>query len=175
MENKDFIQKDNFDLIQNIHIVAYEPAFSIIGDPEKKNAKTRQSADHSMVYIVSTMLRKAIEDEEFINKLKDLNSLNEIWKSLILLPEDYSQKAIKNANTIKLVNKTTFEHGGKEYDEKYPEGIPTSIKISLTDGRVLDSKLVMFPAGHSKNVEADLNGILENKFRLFGKIALGDC
>ena len=45
--------------IEKIHIIAYEPAFGIIGDPAKKNPTTRQSADHSMVYIVSTMLRKA--------------------------------------------------------------------------------------------------------------------
>lgn len=37
--------------IQNIKIVAYEPAFGIIGDPAKRSPSTRQSADHSMVYI----------------------------------------------------------------------------------------------------------------------------
>ena len=39
------------DAIESIKIVAYEPAFGIIGDPAKKNPTTRQSADHSMVYI----------------------------------------------------------------------------------------------------------------------------
>jgi len=51
--------------IQNINIVAYEPAFGIIGDPAKMKPTTRQSADHSMVYIISTMLRKAFNDKEF--------------------------------------------------------------------------------------------------------------
>jgi 2-methylcitrate dehydratase len=50
-----------------------------------------------------------------------------------------------------LIDKTEFEHGGKEYDSKYPEGIPTSIQITLTNGQVLDSKFVMFPSGHAKN------------------------
>ena len=31
------------------------------GDPAKRDPKTRQSADHSMVYIVGTLLRKAAE------------------------------------------------------------------------------------------------------------------
>lgn len=37
--------------IEKVKIVAYEPAFGIIGDPEKRTPTTRQSADHSMVYI----------------------------------------------------------------------------------------------------------------------------
>lgn len=41
----------SYDNIESIKIVAYEPAFGIIGDPHKKNPTTRQSADHSMVYI----------------------------------------------------------------------------------------------------------------------------
>lgn len=39
------------------------------------------------------------------------------------------------------MEKTGFTHGGKEYDEKYPEGIPTSVKITLKGGKVLDSSL----------------------------------
>lgn len=49
--------KYSIDDVENIKIVAYEPAFGIIGDPAKKTPSTRQSADHSMVYIISTILR----------------------------------------------------------------------------------------------------------------------
>ena len=51
---------ENPSMLKGIHITAYEPAFGIIGDPAKRDPHTRQSADHSMVYIVSTMLRKAL-------------------------------------------------------------------------------------------------------------------
>lgn len=51
----------SIDAIERIRITAYEPAFGIIGDPAKRNPKTRQSADHSMVYIISTLIRKAFE------------------------------------------------------------------------------------------------------------------
>ena len=37
------------------------------------------------------------------------------------------------------MEKAEFEHGGKSYDDKYPEGIPTSVVITLADGNVLDS------------------------------------
>lgn len=54
------------------------------------------------------------------------------------------------------MEKISFTHGGEEYDSKYPEGIPTSIRITTSDGKVLDSGLVMFPAGHARNSTADL-------------------
>ena len=54
------------------------------------------------------------------------------------------------------MHKTGFTHGGKEYDDKYPEGIPTSIKITMKDGTVHDSGFVMFPSGHARNTTADL-------------------
>jgi 2-methylcitrate dehydratase len=46
-----FVKHNDTSIIKNINIVAYEPAFGIIGDPAKRNPTTRQSADHSMVYI----------------------------------------------------------------------------------------------------------------------------
>lgn len=46
----------NIDNIKKIKIVAYEPAFGIIGDPAKRDPTTRQSADHSMVFILSRLL-----------------------------------------------------------------------------------------------------------------------
>merc|ERR1719327_302203 len=49
------------DAIDNINIVAYEPAFGIIGDPAKKDPTTRQSADHSMAFIVSRVLQKVLK------------------------------------------------------------------------------------------------------------------
>ena len=32
------------------------------------------------------------------------------------------------------MEKAEFEHGGKEYDEKYPDGIPTSVVFTLSNG-----------------------------------------
>merc|ERR1719487_495316 len=59
-ENPDFA-KGGAESVENINIVAYEPAYGIIGDPAKKDPKTRQSADHSMAYIVSTLMKKALQ------------------------------------------------------------------------------------------------------------------
>ena len=79
-----FTQNNNIEDIENINIVAYEPAFGIIGDPAKRTPKTRQSADHSMVYIVSTILRKAFENKAFNSSLDKITNLDEVWKTLML-------------------------------------------------------------------------------------------
>jgi len=178
---------DNGAGIKSIKIVAYEPAFGIIGDPAKRDPKTRQSADHSMVYIVSTMLRKAIEQfakhpERFgaapnaghSSLLVPSPSSDTLWKMLMLSPYDYDKAAIHNTLTRGLMEKINFEHGGPSYDAKYPDGIPTSIVITGADGKAHDSGLVMYPSGHARNESADLMGILDYKFRLLGGLG-GDA
>jgi 2-methylcitrate dehydratase len=164
----------NPDAIKSIKIVAYEPAFGIIGDPAKRDPKTRQSADHSMVYIVGTLLRKAIEAAKASGNPKLGATNDEYWKSLMLGPYDYDPKSIKNEATRALMAKMEFAHGGAEYDRRYPDGIPTSIVITLTDGSSFDSGLVMYPAGHARNTTANLKDILHYKARLLGALCMKD-
>jgi len=72
------------------------------------------------------------------------------------------------------MEKIEFEHGGKEYDAKYPDGIPTSIQITTASGKTFDSGLVMYPGGHARNTSVNLNNVLDHKFNLLGKIAITD-
>lgn len=71
--------------------------------------------------------------------------------------------------------KCTFTHGGKSYDDKYPEGIPTSISITLKGGKKYDSGFIMFPSGHSRNKPANLRDILHYKNNLLGRLALNEA
>ena len=99
----------NPDNIESIKITAYEPAFGIIGDPAKRNPKTRQSADHSMVYIIASVLKKAYgKYDKVIENTDD----EEIWKLLMLTPLDYNQSALNNPLTRKIMDKIEFAHGG---------------------------------------------------------------
>src|SRR4029079_6535176 len=102
--------------LQNLRITIYEPAFGIIGDPAKRDPRTRQSADHSMVYIIATLLRKALEAKRAG------------VPELMLGPADYDEQALFNPLTRQLIDKIEFRHGGKEYDDKYPDGIPTTLE-----------------------------------------------
>ncbi len=152
--------------IAKMVVTAYEPAFGIIGDPAKRDPKTRQSADHSMLYLVCTKLRKAIEARK--NGAKSFD-----FKSVMLLPHDFSADAIKHPITRALMEKMTFKHGGDEYDRRYPDGIPTSIQITGKDGVEHDSGLVMYPSGHARNTTANLSDILAHKFKMLGTLATG--
>jgi 2-methylcitrate dehydratase len=69
-----------------------------------------------------------------------------------------------------------FVHGGPAFDAGYPDGIPTSVRLTTTDGTVYELPgasasgsdpllpLVMYPSGHARNSSADLHGILDHKF-----------
>src|SRR5688500_15846127 len=93
------------DSITRVVIRAYQPACGIIGDPAERDPSTRQSADHSMVYIVATLLRKALEKP-------GVTGNDELWKKLMLTPHDYSPDAIYHPVTRDLMQKIDFEHGG---------------------------------------------------------------
>ena len=155
--------------IKKIKVTAYEPAFGIIGDPAKRDPRTRQSADHSMVFILSRKLRKAILAGRELATDNDA-----MWKQLMLMPEDYSDEALFDEQTRALMQLIEFEHGGEEYDSRYPDGIPTSIVFQMADGRELDSGLVMYPSGHARNETADLKGILSTKFARMGELGMDD-
>lgn len=152
------------DAIKNINIVAYEPAFGIIGDPAKMDPKTRQSADHSMAFIVSRILKRAFDSG------KMPSTMDGAWIEMMLSPYDYGAEALYDADTREIMSKITFSHGGPEYDAKYPDGIPTSIDITLESGKVINSGLVMYPSGHARNTSADLKKILAHKNRLLGDL-----
>lgn len=48
----------------------------------------------------------------------------------MLEPKDYGYEALNNPITRKIMEKISFEHGGPEYDKRYPDGIPTSVIIN---------------------------------------------
>jgi 2-methylcitrate dehydratase len=171
----DLLRDPSGGAIASIRVLAYEPAFGIIGNPAKMDPKTRQSADHSMAYIVATLLRKALEFTTSHGALpKGGKSNDEVWKALMLSPHDYTEDetAIFHPLTRQLMKKIRFEHGGAEYDAKYPDGIPTSIIVTTADGKSYGSGLVMYPAGHARNTSANLQDILAHKFNLLGNLGL---
>jgi 2-methylcitrate dehydratase len=121
-----------------------------------------------MVYIVGRLLRKA-------ELLGAEGSSDSLWKKLMLMPEDYGREAIFDPATRGWMNLMSFEHGGEEYDSRYPEGIPTSLRVEFTNGLKADSGLVMFPSGHARCATADLAGILAEKFSRMSHLSVEDA
>ncbi len=144
---------DDVAAFQKIRISIYQPAFGIIGDPAKRNPRTRQSADHSMLYIIATVLRKAVE-----TRATD-------WETLMLLPKDYDEQSLFHQTTRQLMEKIEILHGGPEFDRCYPDGIPTTLEIEHASYGTFSSGLVMYPQGHARNQSDQLDKLLAVKFR----------
>jgi 2-methylcitrate dehydratase len=164
--------------IERIRITIYEPAFSIIGDPHKRDPQTRQSADHSMVYILATLLRKAAEKGSWfkVQRLErpQKKGKEALWQEFMLMPEDYGDAALFHPLTRELMGRIDFRHGGPEYDAKYPDGIPASLEIEHRTLGMLSSGLVMYPEGHARNSSGNLHSLLDAKFRCLAALGLGD-
>jgi len=153
---------EDADSLKTIRITIYQPAFSIIGDPHKRDPHTRQSADHSLDYIVSSLLRKA------------LASRRASWEDLMLMPQDYGDEALGHPLTRALMERIEFRHGGVDYDAKYPDGIPTTVEIEHRSLGWFSSGLVMYPAGHARNTSGNLERLLEVKFRRLASLGVDD-
>lgn len=161
---------DDPDQLLDARIMIYEPAFSIIGDPAKRDPRTRQSADHSMLYIVATLLRKAYEARRAGWDGQDG------WRRLMLTPADYAEDegALFHPLTRRLMQQIDFRHGGPDFDERYPDGIPTTVEIAHAKLGPLSSGLVMYPAGHARCNADNLASLLEHKFRLLAGLGVED-
>jgi 2-methylcitrate dehydratase len=110
-----------------------------------------------MAYIISSILSNALKNHQ---SLQSVERIEDLWKQCMLTPYDYGYEALFNPVTRELMSKIEFEHGGKEYDDKYPEGIPTSIEVTMNNEEKHDSGFVMFPGGHARNTDCNLNEIL---------------
>jgi 2-methylcitrate dehydratase len=153
---------DDVAKLKSVRITIYEPAFGIIGDPAKRDPRTRQSADHSMVYIIATLLRKAFQMRQAG------------WRELMLVPQDYDESSIFEPLTRQIMARIEFRHGGREYDEKYPDGIPTTLEIEHQDLGRVSSGLVMYPEGHARNSSGSLPSLLQHKFRVLAGLGVKD-
>jgi 2-methylcitrate dehydratase len=161
---------DDPDQLLDMRILIYEPAFSIIGDPAKRDPQTRQSADHSMLYIVATLLRKAYEARKAGWDGQDG------WRRLMLAPADYEENetALFHPLARRIMQQIDFRHGGEDYDRRYPDGIPTTVKLSHGKLGPLSSGLVMYPQGHARADATQLTSLLEHKCRLLAGPAVDD-
>ena len=144
--------------IRSITITIYEPAFSIIADPAKRTPLTRQSADHSLPFIIARTLQKAASSFAAGNTVCG-------WSEVMLLPEDYSDAAIADKGLAEIVKKIDIVHGGPDYDSLYPEGIPARVSIDHDECGLLDGGRCVFPLGHAHSDQSQTTALVDEKFR----------
>jgi len=143
------------DGIRRVRVRIYEPAYTIIADPAKRTPTTRQSADHSLPYILARTLLKAASAPR---------DHPPGWEALMLLPDDYAASAIGDPAVRGLIDRIVIEHGGPGYDALYPDGIPTSVVIEHESLGTLDGGLVRHPLGHARSDVTRTAAIVDLKF-----------
>jgi 2-methylcitrate dehydratase len=148
--------------LRRVRIAIYEPAYSIICDPAKRDPRNRQSADHSLVYIVATLLRKALESGQAG------------WRELMLVPRDYAEQALFHPVTRQLMEIIEVVPGGPDFDRQYPDGIPTSVEVEHEQLGSFSSGLVMYPEGHARRRGDNLDGLLDHKFHALAGLGVSD-
>lgn len=117
--------------IEAVEIDTFEACYSIIGsEPEKWEPKSRETADHSLPYIVGVTL---------VDGKVDLSSFDEARYT--------------DPNLLAFLKKITVRHD-PAMDARYPEGIPNRITLRLKNGRMLTEENT-FPRGHARNPMSD--------------------
>ncbi len=118
--------------IASVHIETFRAAYEIIAkDPEKWEPKTRETADHSLPYIVAVaLLDGAVDRASFAPARFQDPGLRAFLKDRVTLRED------------------------PDLTRGYPEGIPNRITVHTQDG-VRYVEEVGFPRGHAHNPMTD--------------------
>jgi 2-methylcitrate dehydratase len=127
------------DDIDSMVIESFEAAVSIIGsEPEKWRPTSRETADHSMGYMVCA----ALYDGDVTKKT-------------------FEPKRFTEPKVLGLLDRCTIREAD-DLNPGYPEGIPNRLIITMKDG-ARHEKRVDFPRGHAGNPMTDDE--VEHKFR----------
>lgn len=117
----------NVEKIESVEIDTHEAGYTILGsDAEKWSPKTKETADHSLPFIVGMTLLDG----------KIRNST-------------YSQRNLSNPNIVNFLKKITVRED-KELTAQYPSEIANRITVKLNDGTTI-TKQVNIPRGHPNN------------------------
>ena len=136
------------DDIQSIHIQTYRVAASTASsEPEKWDPKTRETADHSIPWLVASAFQNGpVTPGSFTDEHIADPALRDIMSRMTLVEEP-------------------------EFTDRYPGEYNCRISITSRDGRV-ESAHAPWPRGHGNNPMTDAD--MEAKFRSFAGAGLSD-
>jgi len=119
---------DDTKKVESVLVETHEAGYTILGKgPEKWNPRTKETADHSLPFIVATALHRGKVDNS-----------------------SYSQAKLRNPRTLGLVAKVKVAED-PVLTSKYPDkGMPNRITVTLADGKQLGAQ-VDVPRGHPAN------------------------
>src|SRR5436190_1304840 len=135
--------------IESIHIETFAASYEIIAkDPEKWDPRTRETADHSLQYIVCAALQDGAVD---VNTFDDAR--------------------IRRPDTLALLRDRVRLEEDPALTAGYPDGIPNRISVTTSDERRLVRE-VRYPRGHARNPMSDDE--VMRKYRAIVRSRLGD-
>lgn len=135
--------KDRLKEIDEICVYGYKFAIGVATDsPEKWDPKTRETADHSLPYVIAVALTKG-----------------NVWL------DDFQDNNYRNPELLALMKKIKA-YEDPEYTKEYPEAYRFRIEVALvsTEKFIRD---VRYAKGHPKNPLSDEE--IETKFRKLAK------
>jgi 2-methylcitrate dehydratase len=133
--------------IESVHVATYgEAVRRTATEAEKWNPETRETADHSIPYLVAA----AFQDGE-------------------VTPETFAPSRIQDSALRPLIKKLTVVEE-PEFTRRYPAESCTRIEVTTTNGRRVAAE-TSYPKGHYRNPLTD--GEVERKFRGLATGALG--
>ncbi len=136
--------------IAKIDIATFKAAYEIIGrDPEKWQPKTRETADHSLQYIVTAALLDGKVNMDTFTPER--------------ISDPVTQRMLRDAVT--LCEDDALTAG-------YPEGIPNRIEVETVDGKRYVRE-VKYPPGHARNPLSD--ELAQGKYLSLASPVLGDA
>ena len=125
--------------IESIHVYTTQPSYDIIvKHPEKWDPQNRETADHSLPYIVASAI---------VNR--------GVWI------DNFEGDEIFNPKTRELMKKMKVEVD-KRLDDLYPDAIANRVEVTLKSGEKL-SEEVLYPTGHPKSGD-DVEKLVREKF-----------
>ena len=125
--------------IVSVEIASHEAGYTILGkDAEKWTPLTKETADHSLPYIVGMSLLEGKIDNS-----------------------TYSEKKFRDPRTIDFLKKITVVED-KTLSARYPEAVANRVTVELSSGAVV-TKQVDYHKGHPKNPMSDKE--VEEKFQ----------
>ena len=142
--------RDNLPLeqIQSIHIDTYGVAASTASsEPEKWDPKTRETADHSIPWLVATALLDGP-----------------------VTPASFTDDRIANPALRQIMSRMTLVEE-PDYTTRYPAEYNCRITVTGGDGST-QSAHTSWPKGHRRNPMSDAE--VEQKFRSFAGVALSE-
>lgn len=117
--------------IASVRVGTFRAAHEIIaGDAEKWDPRTRETADHSLPYVVCA----ALQDGDVTRHTFDLDR-------------------VRRPDTLALLARTTVEPEDA-LTAAYPTAVPNRVTVGTTEGATLERE-VAYPRGHARNPMTD--------------------